>query len=136
MLTIKKSDNQETGTWWIMSGQATPAIRCPVCNHIAVLADHTISANGRVSPSVVCPDCGFHEFLTLAGWEGREIKPAYTKTVWCNSDRAKTRHFVNPATASAYANDLLRQGHQVRLRDYKPAKSYVDHVAENEDKYR
>lgn len=111
MLTIKKSDNQETGTWWIMSGQATPAIRCPVCNHIAVLADHTISANGRVSPSVVCPDCGFHEFLTLAGWEGREIKPAY-------------------------ANDLLRQGHQVRLRDYKPAKSYVDHVAENEDKYR
>jgi len=66
----------------------------------------------------------------------KQPTPAYTKTVWCNSDRKLTKHFVDSAAAIAYANELSRQGEKVALRDYKPPKRPVDYIAENEDKYR
>lgn len=36
------------------------------------LESHTISEDGTVSPSVVCPydnGCTFHEYIKLVGWE-------------------------------------------------------------------
>lgn len=29
---------------------------------------HEIDAHGNVTPSVVCPDCDFHETITLEDW--------------------------------------------------------------------
>lgn len=63
-------------------------------------------------------------------------QPAYTKTVRDFTDRANDKHFVDPAEAVAYANDLLRQGHKAKIYDYKPPRSYIDHVIENEGDYR
>lgn len=42
---------------------------CPQ-GHPFSLIDHTIAKDGKVSPSVVCPDgeCNFHEFVKLEGW--------------------------------------------------------------------
>lgn len=38
--------------------------------HGIVLRDHTVEANGRVVPSIVCkePGCDFHEIVRLDGW--------------------------------------------------------------------
>lgn len=38
--------------------------------HGIVLKGHSIAADGRVRPSVVCtsPGCGFHTFVTLRNW--------------------------------------------------------------------
>ena len=38
--------------------------------HLGSLADHTVAADGAVSPSLVCPSngCTFHEHVTLDGW--------------------------------------------------------------------
>lgn len=43
--------------------------------HSIVLKDHTIHADGRVHPSVVCraPGCRFHDFVRLTGWTGGEL---------------------------------------------------------------
>lgn len=49
-----------------------------------------------------------------------------TKTVWCNTNKALTRSFVEPAEAIAYANQLLRSGHRARLADWKPPKQQSD----------
>lgn len=44
----------------------TVAMQCPTCLKAFCLAEHTISDNGVVSPSVVCPfNCGFHEMITI-----------------------------------------------------------------------
>jgi hypothetical protein len=43
-----------------------------VCSHghVLTLGSHSISANGDVWPSVVCPTpgCHFHEYVRLKGW--------------------------------------------------------------------
>jgi len=51
-------------------GKHTAAIQCPVCDRIFSLLNHVISADGSVSPSVVCPwsDCTFHVFVRLNDW--------------------------------------------------------------------
>lgn len=43
---------------------------CPNCGTPSKLdAGHIILEDGRVIPAVVCPAiCGFHESITLAGW--------------------------------------------------------------------
>jgi hypothetical protein len=41
-------------------------------------------------------------------------------TVWCNSDRSKTQHFVDRAEAIQYANDLNATGEKAVLRPYTP----------------
>ncbi len=43
-------------------------------NHYLSIHKHTIAPDGTVSPSVVCPakDCGFHEFIKLEGWKGKQ----------------------------------------------------------------
>lgn len=54
---------------------------CPKCGQDISLAQHSVSEDGALSPSVVCPRevglqdptiamcaCGFHEHLKLLGW--------------------------------------------------------------------
>lgn len=40
------------------------------CNegHYGILTDHTIHSDGRVTPSVVCPYCDFHDTVFLVEW--------------------------------------------------------------------
>lgn len=60
------------GKWWPWGGHTM--IECPDCGNVATLDDHKIAGNGKVEPSVVCPEegCGFHEFVTLEGWAGHQ----------------------------------------------------------------
>lgn len=58
------------GTILKESAVANALLVCPN-GHVGSLADHTInSSNGKVQPSVVCPDstCDFREYITLTGW--------------------------------------------------------------------
>lgn len=43
---------------------------CPKCDNEVGLGNktHTITDDGMVSPSVICPHCDFHEFIQLKGW--------------------------------------------------------------------
>lgn len=45
------------------------SMTCPN-GHTLTLRNHSISQEGNVSPSVVCPGtgCGFHEWVRLDGW--------------------------------------------------------------------
>ncbi len=46
--------------------------------HGIALRDHTIEADGRVVPSIVCrtPGCDFHEIVRLEGWRAGRIPAA------------------------------------------------------------
>ena len=58
------------------------------------------------------------------------------KTVHCFDDKRLRAHFMTVEKASAYANDLIRAGHQVKIYDYRRPKTYIDHLAEHEQDYR
>jgi hypothetical protein len=55
----------------------------------------------------------------------------YVKTVYDNTD-GKRHDFKSLAVAVSFANKLSRQGHKVRMVDYKPSKSYIDYLIEDE----
>lgn len=48
----------------------TARVCCAKCGEMASLSEHTIDAEGGVTPSVVCPrkGCGWHVHVTLDGW--------------------------------------------------------------------
>jgi hypothetical protein len=56
------------GMWNMHGGMRT--LRCPVCHCCPTVDNHSIADDGRVSPSVVCPLCTFHEYIVLDGWKG------------------------------------------------------------------
>ncbi len=63
--------SEAKGVWNYSFGQVLNAvISCTDCGAIGTL-DHTISSEGLVTPSVVCPrDCGYHEVgVILSGWD-------------------------------------------------------------------
>lgn len=56
------------------SGKGTALIGCR-CGQTLSLSQHEIAPSGEVNPSVghLPPaGCGFHEFITLSGWQGAE----------------------------------------------------------------
>lgn len=59
---------------------------------------------------------------------GQGRPPAYVKTVHCFTDPNRRKHFEDVAEAAAYANELLRQGYQVKLYDFK-SWTYADSLA-------
>ena len=85
MITIKKAgENKAPGTWWITytkmesstwqglskeDGTKTAWMRCPN-GHFGVLSGHEIAQDGKVTPSVQCPEegCRFHDNVILEGW--------------------------------------------------------------------
>ena len=71
-------EHQPINTWRLSEGSNDilhPVIRDSKGDWFG-LETHSISSDGTVSPSVVCPyGCGFHEFVKLEGWdqiEGRK----------------------------------------------------------------
>lgn len=67
------------GTWmrWLFgpTNEVGAAVVCPQCGRgmsigggAAFGSVHTISADGTVSPSVVCHSCSWHTFIRLHGW--------------------------------------------------------------------
>ncbi len=81
-MNVPKSDTFTPNTWrnWIDRDFArkadvhTACVTCPNCGNPMSLKEHTIAANGAVSPSLVCPTegCQFHEFVILEEWKPNE----------------------------------------------------------------
>jgi len=77
MYNANQSNDYLPGTWKGLklsgNGGRSVSITCPECSQLAVLTDHTISPDGKVTPSVVCPKegCDFHEFVQLDGWKSQ-----------------------------------------------------------------
>ena len=64
------------GSWTFVRSSAehrpagpTARVSCAKYGAMASLADHSIDAEGKVTPSLVCPDeCGWHVDVVLDGW--------------------------------------------------------------------
>lgn len=42
---------------------------CPICKSIFGVAAHQVGKDGKVTPSIVCPNCcGFHSWVTFNDW--------------------------------------------------------------------
>lgn len=64
-------DWQAPGTWrhGTSDGVRTAFFRCPRCPTVGSLAGtHQVDVGGKVTPSLVCPNCDFHEWVSLVGW--------------------------------------------------------------------
>lgn len=74
MIQIEESSTLHPGPlhWGVakLDGQLTARVSCSN-GHVGILTDHTIDYDGKVNPSLVCPEdgCGFHEFVQLNGWK-------------------------------------------------------------------
>jgi len=72
MITLPQGN--EPGSWEPVAeiGRARfkAFVRCPKCNRVYTLRQHTVADDGTVTPSLVCPhdDCDFHEYVKLEGW--------------------------------------------------------------------
>lgn len=65
---------QPKGTWRPLETEdkLSASFTCPGCGVSGTLDDHEIHGDGKVEPSVDCPEnCGFHDMVTLEGWIGR-----------------------------------------------------------------
>lgn len=73
-------DNSEAGvpgTGRPGDGSPSALFVCPTCHRFGSLTDHSIDADGVVSPSVGCSyddGCTFHEFIQLDGWREYQQK--------------------------------------------------------------
>lgn len=47
---------------------AVASFTCPY-GHTIILKKHRVNSLGYVSPSVVCKECSFHEYIKLEDWE-------------------------------------------------------------------
>ena len=69
--TVSMLDPQPNLTWSPLkttSGGKSASFVCPN-GHYGTLLDHKIASDGRVTPSVACSECSFHEVMKLEGWE-------------------------------------------------------------------
>lgn len=79
MIDLPRGDSSwQRGTWrpwrdWDFTLQQqikTAAVACGGCGRAMSVRKHTISADGSLSPSLVCPHgCGWHVFVRLVGWQ-------------------------------------------------------------------
>ena len=78
--------------WEIWAGFPLPIVFCPGCKSgLLGNSTHRIQPNGEVNNSVICPSCGFHDFVTLENYE---------------SDMAKTKQdYVNQLVKLAFRLD-------------------------------
>lgn len=56
--------------------------------------------------------------------------PVYTHTVRCFDQKDLTKPFTNIKQATKYANQLLRDGHKIKIYPYREPKRYIDYLAE------
>jgi hypothetical protein len=63
---VKRSHRGSMG-WYRWGGMVN--LICGGCGkHAGHLGDHTISENGEVNPSLLCPLCEWHVWGILEGW--------------------------------------------------------------------
>jgi len=64
--------NSQLGVWKRNFGveRKIACVSCPVCGTVSALIDHKIDSDGFVTPSIICPRCGFHENIRLLDWKG------------------------------------------------------------------
>jgi hypothetical protein len=57
--------------WWLVKLDGKTEVKLTCGNGHPALLDHEVDDNGVVTPSVDCPveGCGFHEHVTLGGWQ-------------------------------------------------------------------
>lgn len=63
-------------TWWqwLDTNERVPVMRCTAGHMFLVRQNHTIAADGTVTPSMVCPyGCAYHECIRLDDWRGTGI---------------------------------------------------------------
>lgn len=69
----------EIEDWQVVDGAAAKMylvwFKCPGCAvEVGVgRRHHTVGPNGDVNPSAICPHCGFHGWVRLAGWVPVEV---------------------------------------------------------------
>lgn len=75
---IERGTYRRVVEYWASYQEKNPArhfwaeLCCPGCGKVALVGDnHTVSTDGTVSPSDVCPfpPCTFHEFIRLDDWD-------------------------------------------------------------------
>jgi len=64
MIDVPKSDLTKFGHLGWQEHNEIVILRCPN-GHVSELGDHTVGMDGVVSPSAVCPKCGWHETVRL-----------------------------------------------------------------------
>lgn len=88
---INATKGRGKGQWWPTrdsDGNQSATYYCQQCGKPCGLQWHSISENGEVSPSVICPrasevecqSCKFHDHLRLDGWLDYWISRS-----WCDS---------------------------------------------------
>ena len=72
MIEIPHSNDCAPSTWKgaLINKRRTALLTCRN-GHTCSLSQHEIAADGRVTPSCVCPQfgCDFHEWVLLVGWK-------------------------------------------------------------------
>lgn len=67
--------DEQKGVWKgaRRDGVRTANVSCGKCGRVASLSGHTISADGTVSPSLVCPHegCDWHVWVRLMVWSDK-----------------------------------------------------------------
>lgn len=53
--------------------RTTVFVTCPGCG-IKGSLDHDVDANGKITPSLDCPECSFHTYVVLDGWDHGPVK--------------------------------------------------------------
>lgn len=68
-------------------------ICCPNCHTMLPIPNHTIAADGEVTPSVGHPirECGWHVSPKLLGWQGGRLAPGPRPFYECTGCKATTR---------------------------------------------
>lgn len=103
MILIAKAapGNYAPETWRrlkLASGEISATVVC-ARGHVGSLEDHGIAQDGSVSPSLVCSECEWHEYVRLEGWTIR--RP------WTYSMRQTARERPGPVTLGAGATGAV-----------------------------
>jgi hypothetical protein len=72
MIEFQRDDELASPGRWQLMADGSATITCPKCGSFGSLAGHSIAADGKVTPSLVCPwpPCTFHDWGRLNGWPG------------------------------------------------------------------
>jgi hypothetical protein len=118
-LPRRKSDVYERGTWSLfLADEAgdnphySANLCCPVCGDIFSIVNHTISPDGRVSPSVQHPatkhgaDCGWHPTPRLLDWPNLP-NPAPMSFATCSHCDKQSRSIGGWGTDARYPKGIV-----------------------------
>ena len=62
-------DPKKSGPWWLPIALEKPLLCCPKGHRHQLDPAHKIASDGIVSPSLLCPDCGWHVYGRFLDWK-------------------------------------------------------------------